>query len=203
MVMQTPCLVNASALPTSVAILSADSDGHWLPVTHIESIASGCPLNLTNVRDNGRIIQIWDCVLADGHLLGASKTKRWLIIPTMTSKKKIAADLLSALSGRKPLSIDLYVEALADHEAALKASLNKDADDALLCMLADDGDVAMMLIDWDGSIYRNENALQKLQVMWRHSFDTNVQTLLPLFSTHISQKNLGVAGIKWLPTSLN
>lgn len=120
---------------------------------------------------------------------------------TMTSKKKIAADLQSALSGQSPLSIDLYVEVLADYEDELKASLDKDADDALLCMLADDGDVAMMVIDWDGSIYRNENALKKLQAMWRHSFDTNVQTLLPIFSTHISQKNLAVAGIKWLPAS--
>lgn len=113
----------------------------------------------------------------------------------MTNQKKITADLQSALSGQSPLSIDLYVEVLADYED----ELNKDADDALLCMLADDGDVAMMVIDWDGSIYRNENALKKLQAMWRHSFDTNVQTLVPILSDHISQKNLGVAGIKWLP----
>jgi len=120
---------------------------------------------------------------------------------TMTSKKKIAADLQSALSGQHPLSIDLYVEVLADYEDELKASLDKDADDALLCVLADDGDVAMMVIDWDGSIYRNENALKKLQVMWQDSFEANVQTLVPIFSAHISQKNLGVAGIKWLPAS--
>ena len=120
---------------------------------------------------------------------------------TMTSKKKIAADLQSALSGQSPLSIDLYVEVLADYEDELKASLDKDADDALLCVLADEGDVAMMIIDWDGSIYRNENALKKLQGMWRNSFDTNVQTLVPILSTHISQKNLGVAGIKWLPAA--
>ena len=66
-------------------------------------------------------------------------------------------------------------------------------------VLADGGDVAMMVIDWDGSIYRNESALKKLQAMWRHSFDTNVQTLVPILSDHISQKYLGVAGIKWLP----
>lgn len=30
--------------------------------------------------------------------------------------------------------------------------LDKDTDDALLCMLADGGDVAMMVIAWDGSI---------------------------------------------------
>jgi hypothetical protein len=32
------------------------------------------------------------------------------------------------LSGQNPLSIDLYVEGLADHERELKASLDKDAD---------------------------------------------------------------------------
>lgn len=120
---------------------------------------------------------------------------------TMTNKKKIATDLQSALPGQNPLSIDLYVEVLAEYEDELKASLDKDADDALLCMLADDGDVAMMVIEWDGSIYRNENALKKLQAMWRHSFEINVQTLVPILSDHISQKNLGVAGIKWLPAS--
>ena len=117
----------------------------------------------------------------------------------MTNKKKIAADLQSALTGQSPLSIDLYVEVLADYEDELKASLDKDADDALLCMLAEYGEVAMMVIDWDGTIYRNENALKKLHAMWRQSFDVNVQTLVPVFTTHISQKNLGVAGIKWMP----
>ena len=117
----------------------------------------------------------------------------------MASKKKIETDLQSALTGRQSLSIDLYVEVLAKHEEELKASLNRDADDALLCMLADDGDVALMIIDWDGSIFRNENALQKLHAMWRGSFDINVQALVPILSGHINQKNLGVAGIKWLP----
>ena len=119
----------------------------------------------------------------------------------MTKQKKIATDLQSALFGQSPLSIDLYVEVLANYEDELKASLDKDADDALLCMLADDGDVTMMVIESDDSIYRNENALKKLQAMWRHSFEINVQTLLPILSDHISQKNLGVAGIKWLPAS--
>jgi len=45
---------------------------------------------------------------------------------TITSKKKIAADLQAALTGQSPLSIDLYVEVLADYEDELKASLDKD-----------------------------------------------------------------------------
>jgi hypothetical protein len=121
----------------------------------------------------------------------------------MTDKMKIATELQSALAGQSPLSIDLYAEVLAPYEDELKASLCKDADDALLCVLADSGDVAVMVVDWDGGIYRNENALKKLQAMWRNSFDVNVQTLVPILSALISQKNLGVVGIKWLPASPN
>jgi len=88
----------------------------------------------------------------------------------MSNKKKIAANLQSALSGQRSLSIDLYVEVLASYEDELRTSLEKDADDALLCMLDDDGDVAMMIIDWDGSIYRNEHALKKLRAMRRRGY---------------------------------
>ena len=50
------------------------------------------------------------------------------------------------------------MEVLADFEDELKASLDKDADDALLCMLADDGDVAMMVIDWDSEANSEHHA---------------------------------------------
>jgi len=93
--------------------------------------------------------------------------------------------------------LDAYVELLASHETKLKESLDDDADDALLCVTADEGDVAMLVIDWDGSIYRNENALVKLREMWGVSFDQNVKVMAPIFAQHISQRNLGVAGIKW------
>lgn len=119
----------------------------------------------------------------------------------MASKRTIGKDLHAALCGDTKLSIDLYVEVLADPEDALKASLDRDADadDALPCMLADDGNVAMLLIDWQGTIHRNDNALEKLRAMWRSSFEANCKTVVPIFSDHIHQRNLGVAGIKWIP----
>jgi len=86
-------------------------------------------------------------------------------------------------------------------QAPCSENVDNDADDALLCMRADDDDVAMRVIEWDGSIYRNEHALKKLQAKWGHSFEINVQSLVPILCDPISQKNLGVAGIKWLPAS--
>lgn len=115
----------------------------------------------------------------------------------MAETRNVSSDLSSALAGTLPLSTDLYVNALADHEPALAASLDKDADDALLCMLADEGQVAMLVIDWDGTVYRNEGALEKLRAMWPTSLYANAKVLVPIFCEHISQKNLGVAGIKW------
>lgn len=115
----------------------------------------------------------------------------------MAETRGVSSDLSSALAGTLPLSTELYVTALADHETALAASLDKDADDALLCMLAAEDQVAMMVIDWDGSVYRNERALDKLRAMWPISLDANAKVLVPVFYEHISQKNLGVAGIKW------
>ena len=115
----------------------------------------------------------------------------------MADTETVGANLLAALAGNFPLSTDLYDEALADHETVLASSLNKDADDALLCMLAHRGRVAMMVIDWDGTVFRNDDALQKVRAMWPDTLDANARVLVPVFCDHISRRNLGVAGIKW------
>lgn len=117
----------------------------------------------------------------------------------MTSKRDLAADLRGALTGSLPFSENLYRAVLAEHEDVLKASLDRDADDALLCMLADEGEVAMLVIEWDGSILRNDDALKRLREMWHRSFETNIESLLPTFAEHISRRNFGVAGLKWMP----
>lgn len=122
---------------------------------------------------------------------------------SMASQQDIAADLRGALTGSLPFSEDLYRAVLAEHEDVLKASLDRDADDALLCMLADEGEVAMLVIEWDGHIHRNDDALKRLREMWHQSFETNIETLLPTFAEHISRRNLGVAGLKWMPPEPN
>lgn len=66
MVTQSHYHVNALALPAMAAILFGDSDGEWLPVAYVERIASSCPPDLANVRQNGQMIQNWDWKLADG-----------------------------------------------------------------------------------------------------------------------------------------
>lgn len=117
----------------------------------------------------------------------------------MASKKKIESDLRAALFGERPLSIDLYEQELDAYENELRESLSEDADDALLCIFTDGGEVAMMLIEQNGTIHRNQHALEKLKAMWPQSFDANFQTLLPMLAADISQGSLGVLGVKFLP----
>ncbi|NBP62960.1 MAG: hypothetical protein EBZ03_11155 [Betaproteobacteria bacterium] len=61
----------------------------------------------------------------------------------MPSKTSIASELYDALSGRKPLSIDLYVEALADRgKGAMVVVVLLDPAHVIRCDLAFDGSAA-------------------------------------------------------------
>jgi hypothetical protein len=78
----------------------------------------------------------------------------------------------------------------------LEESLHEDADDALICVVEDSHDVAMLLIEWDGTVLHNEAAFKRLRQMWKHNFTSNIQKLIPVFVDHIRQGMLGVAGVK-------
>lgn len=69
-------------------------------------------------------------------------------------------------------------------------SLQSRTDNALLCKLADGGNVTMLLIDWGGRLHHNDEALLKLRVMWQSSFDANARILVPVLSEHIGQNSL-------------
>lgn len=97
----------------------------------------------------------------------------------------------------KPLSLHIYLEVFASHETELQESMGDDADGSLLCMFADEGDVAMLVIDLEGGICRNENALANLRDILRISFDQNEKLMAQIFADHISQRKFGVAGIMW------
>lgn len=60
----------------------------------------------------------------------------------------------------------------------------------MLCKLADDGNVTMLLIDWGGRLHHNDKALLKLRVMWKSSFYANARILVPVLSEHIGQNSL-------------
>ncbi len=118
------------------------------------------------------------------------------------TKKSIQAALEATLLHGNPFSVDLLNNVLMNFIGELKESLHNDADDALICVVEDDHDVAMVLIEWDGAVRQNEKALVRLQQMWKHNCTANTQKLIPVFVDHLKQSMLGVAGVKWIEATV-
>jgi hypothetical protein len=118
----------------------------------------------------------------------------------MTSKKSTQATLESTLLHGGAFSADLLNSILLNFVDKLKKSLDDDADDALICVVEDEGDVAMLLIDWDGTVLQNKQAFDRMKQMWRENFATNTRKLIPEFVDHLQHGMLGVVGVKWIAT---
>src|SRR5476649_1482930 len=93
------------------------------------------------------------------------------------SQQKILtqATLEQALLNSGPLSAPLFENMLTDYVDEMKASLQEDTDDALICLVSEGQDVALMLFEWDGTLHQNEAARDRLQKMWKHNYATNMQ----------------------------
>jgi hypothetical protein len=115
------------------------------------------------------------------------------------SKKTLRAALEQALLHGAAMSAALYTDVLMDAADDLQASLREDGDDALIALVAEEREVAMLLIDKAGTHYRNEAALGQLRQMWRQHYAANLQTVLPLFVDDLDQGMLAVAGVQWVP----
>lgn len=114
------------------------------------------------------------------------------------SKKTIRAALDQGLLHGAPMSAELCKEILLDQLDAFEASLRKDGDDALIAFVAEDGEMAMLLLDKSGALYRNEAAREQLKLMWRSYYAANLDMLLPIFVDDLSQGLLGVGGVQWV-----
>lgn len=115
------------------------------------------------------------------------------------SKKTLRAALEQALLHGAAMSASLCTEVLMDAADELEASLREDGDDALIALVAEEGEAAMLLIDKAGIRYQNEAALAQLQQMWREHYAANLQTVMPLFVDDLHQGMLAVAGVQWVP----
>ena len=115
------------------------------------------------------------------------------------SKKTIRAALEQSLLHNAAMSAALCDDVLMDAADELEASLRADGDDALIALVAEDQEVAMLLIEKAGTRHRNEAARAQLKQMWRSHYAANLQTVLPLFVDDLSQGLLAVAGVQWVP----
>lgn len=114
------------------------------------------------------------------------------------TKKSIKASLESTFLQGGPFSADLLNSVLMNFNDELEESLHNDADDALIFVVEDARDVALLLIEWDGVVLQNEKTLERLQQMWKHNYTANMQKLIPVFLDHLKQGMLAVTGVKWI-----
>jgi hypothetical protein len=80
----------------------------------------------------------------------------------------------------------------------MKESLHKDADDALICLVSDTGQAAMMLVEFDNKVLRNDATRLRLKQLWKENYGSNVSRLIPILVDHLNQGMLGVVGIRMM-----
>lgn len=115
------------------------------------------------------------------------------------SQKTLRAALEQGLLHDAAMSAALCEEVLMDAADELEESLREDGDDALIAVVAQDHEMALLLIDKAGTHHRNEAARAQLKQMWRSHYAANVHTLLPIFVDDLHQGMLAVAGVQWVP----
>ena len=111
-------------------------------------------------------------------------------------KELIYASLKNALLHNTPMSDKIYDEVLADFVDQMKECLRQDADDALICVVAQTDEAAILLVEANNKVLRNDAARRRLKKIWKENYEMNVLKVIPLFVDHLSQGMLGVAGIK-------
>ncbi len=113
-------------------------------------------------------------------------------------EEQLRRDLEAALTGDAGFSDALYREVLHGYVRDMKLSLIEDQDDALMCLVSDEGETAMFILDKTGNFYVNAPARDKLQEMWKHNYRNNLEKLIPVFIEALKSNQLAVAGIKFV-----
>ncbi len=107
--------------------------------------------------------------------------------PTTMSKQKqpLTAEeyyhnkLTNALLNNSPMSLVRYQYELEEQIEELQAIMHEDSNDLLMAITENTGDVAMLLLLKDDSVYCNEDARDKLRELWKDSYEYNIQLIIP------------------------
>ena len=114
----------------------------------------------------------------------------------LMAKKKIETLLKNALLHNGAMAYALYKHELEEIVNDLQSSMKKDKDDYIFTVTENRGDVAMVLIEKSGEVYINEEAREKLKILWLASYATNLQRLIPVFARQLQKNELPINGVK-------
>ena len=114
-------------------------------------------------------------------------------------KKEIASLLHKALLQGGKMEYALYEYELEEHIEYWYEGLKADQDEFVFAVTENSGDVAMILITKEKTIYINEDAKEKLIKFWPKTYHTNMKRLIPMMAEELASDIISVNGVKTVP----
>ena len=115
------------------------------------------------------------------------------------SKKGIENRLRQALLQGGKMVHALYEYELEEHIDYWYKGLKADRDEFVFVVTENSGDVAMLLIMPDKTVYINEKAREKLSALWPGRYNTHIARLIPMMAEQLANGIISVNGFKTQP----
>ena len=90
----------------------------------------------------------------------------------------------------------LYEYELEEHIDYWYEGLKSDRDQFVFAVTENSGDVAMVLITPDKTIYVNEEGREKLSQFWTKAYENNINRLIPMMADNLANNIISVTGVK-------
>ena len=111
-------------------------------------------------------------------------------------QRKIANTLRKALLEDGKMERALYEYELEEHIDYWYEGLKSDREQFVFAVTENSGDVAMVLITPDRTIYVNEEAREKLSKFWIKAYENNINQLIPMMAENLANDIISVTGVK-------
>ena len=111
-------------------------------------------------------------------------------------KKIIEERLRRALLQNGEMEYGLYEYELEEHVDTWHDGLKADKDKFVFALTENTGEVAIVLITADKTVYINEDAREELVGYWPLTYRKNLEKLIPLMAEELAEGMLSVNGVK-------
>lgn len=118
-----------------------------------------------------------------------------------TTRKQLINRLRKALLEEGEMAYALYEHELKEHIDYWYKGLKRDREDVVFVVTENTGDVAMVLITRNKTVYINEDARQELMKVWKANYANNMEMLIPAMVGDLMNNCFAVTGVKVVDTS--
>lgn len=98
-------------------------------------------------------------------------------------KELTYASLKDVLLYNSALSDEIYDDVVRNFIDQIKESLLRDADDALICVVAEKDKAAMLLVEVNNKVLRKDAARHRLKQIWKVNYEINALKIIHCSST--------------------